>query len=92
MEYLDKQKFHYSDYLADMAIYRMTKEEVEKRQLMIKDDTAKIKEWEKIFKSPALIKKKLIEELNETSEKLEEIMKKKDNAKKSVYKKLQKKS
>lgn len=90
VEYLDKQKFHYSDYLADMAIYRMTKEEVEKRQLMIKDDTSKIKEWEKIFKSPALIKKKLIEELNETGEKLEEIMKKKDDAKKSVYKKLQK--
>ncbi|MEX1100097.1 MAG: DNA gyrase subunit A, partial [Bacteriovoracaceae bacterium] len=69
VEYLEKQKFLYSDYLADMAIYRMTKEEVEKRQLNIKDDTSKIKEWEKVFKSPALIKKKLIEELNETGEK-----------------------
>lgn len=90
VEYLDKKKFHYSDYLADMAIYRMTKEEVEKRLLMIKDDKAKIKEWEKIFKSPALIKKKLIEELNETSEKLEQIMKKKEDDKKKVYKKIQK--
>lgn len=90
VEYLDQKKFHYSDYLADMAIYRMTKEEVEKRQLMIKDDTAKIKEYEKIVKSPAMIKKKLIEELNETGDKLEEIMKRKEDAKKQVYKKLQK--
>ena len=92
VEYLDKKKFHYSDYLADMAIYRMTKEEVEKRQLMIKDDTAKIKEYEKIFKSPALIKKKLIAELNETGDKLEDIMRKKDDAKRKVYKKIQKTS
>ncbi|MCO4753437.1 MAG: hypothetical protein KC478_03095 [Bacteriovoracaceae bacterium] len=90
VEYLEKNKFHYSDYLADMAIYRMTKEEVEKRQLMIKDDKARIKEWEKIFKSPAMIKKKLIEELNETSKKLDEIMKKKEKAKQQVHKKLQK--
>lgn len=92
VEYLDKNKFHYSDYLADMAIYRMTKEEVEKRQLMIKEDTSRIKEYEKIFKSPAMIKKKLIEELNETGAKLEEIMKKKDDAKKAVYRKIQKTS
>lgn len=92
VDYLDKKKFHYSDYLADMAIYRMTKEEVEKRQLMIKDDKQKIKEYEAIFKSPAKIKKKLIEELNETGEKLEAIMKKKDDDKKRVYKKIQKSS
>lgn len=92
VEYLDKKKFHYSDYLADMAIYRMTKEEVEKRQLMIKDDKARIKEYEKIFKSPAMIKKKLIEELNETGDKLDEIMKKKEKAKQQVHKKLAKPS
>ncbi|MBC76977.1 MAG: hypothetical protein CME64_13270 [Halobacteriovoraceae bacterium] len=90
VEYLDKKKFHYSDYLADMAIYRMTKEEVEKRQLMIKDDKAKIKEYEKIFKSPAMIKKKLIQELEETGAKLDEIMKKKEKAKQQVHKKLAK--
>lgn len=92
VEYLDKKKFHYSDYLADMAIYRMTKEEVEKRALMIKDDKAKIKAYEKIVKSPALVKKKLIEELNEVDEKLEAIMKKKSEAKSQVYKKLAKKN
>jgi DNA gyrase subunit A len=91
VDYLEKKKFHYSDYLADMAIYRMTKEEVEKRQLFIKDDKAKIKEYEKIFKSPALIKKKLIQELNEVDKSLDDIMKKKEDAKKKVYKKLSKK-
>src|SRR5690554_3420090 len=73
VDYLDKHKFTYSDYLADMAIYRMTKEEVEKRSLMVKEDKAKIIEYEKIFKSPALIKKKLIEELEDVSKKLEDI-------------------
>lgn len=92
VEYLEKNKFVYSDYLADMAIYRMTKEEVEKRQLMIKDDTARIKEYEKIAKSASLIKKKLIEELEETGKKLEEIMKKKEDAKKQVLKKVQRPS
>lgn len=90
VEYLDKKKFHYSDYLADMAIYRMTKEEVEKRQLLIKEDKSKIKEYEKIFKSPAMIKKKLIAELNEVDKSLDDIMKKKEDAKKKVYKKLSK--
>jgi DNA gyrase subunit A len=90
VDYLDKKKFVYSDYLADMAIYRMTKEEVEKRQLLIKDDKSKIKEYEKIFKSPALIKKKLIQELNEVDKSLDDIMKRKEDAKKKVYKKLSK--
>lgn len=90
VEYLSKKKFVYSEYLADMAIYRMTKEEVAKRQLMIKDDTAKIKAYEKILKSPAQIKKKLIEELTEVGTKLEEIMKKKSDAKKKVFAKVQK--
>ena len=90
VDYLDKKKFHYSDYLADMAIYRMTKEEVSKRQLLITEDKAKIKEYEKIFKSPAQIKKKLIEELNSVDKSLDDIMKKKEDAKKKVYKKLSK--
>ncbi len=92
VEYLSSKKFKYSDYLADMAIYRMTKEEVEKRNLMIKDDTKKIKEWEKIVASPARIKKELIKELEDVGSSLEEIMKKKDNAKKAVYKKIEKKT
>ena len=90
MEYLDKKKFVYSEYLADMAIYRMTKEEVDKRNLMIKDDKAKIAAYEKIVASPARIKKELIKELEEVGTKLDEIMKKKEDAKKAVYKKVAK--
>jgi len=90
VEYLGSKKFHYSEYLADMAIYRMTKEEVSKRNLMIKDDKEKISAWEKIVSSPAQIKKELIKELNDVDGKLEEIMKTKENAKTAVYKKLSK--
>ncbi len=90
VEYLVSKKFNYADYLADMAIYRMTKEEVAKRTLLIKEDKVKIKTYEAILKSPAKIKKKLIEELNEVDKKLEEIMKAKADAKKKVYKKIEK--
>lgn len=82
--YLDTKKFHYSDYLADMAIYRMTKEEVEKRQLLIKEEGKLLKEYEKIAKSAALIKKKLIEELKEVDEKLSAIMNAKEKEKKQA--------
>ena len=90
VEYLSSKKFVYSDYLADMAIYRMTKEEVSKRNLMIKDDKAKISQWEKIVSSPSKIKKELIKELNQVGTDLEAIMKKKEDAKKAVYKKIEK--
>lgn len=81
VEYLDKKKFTFSDYLADMPIYRMTKDEVEKRQLLIKDESAKLKEFKKIAKSKKLIEKKLIEELDEVDHQLSEWMKKKDKEK-----------
>jgi DNA gyrase subunit A len=90
VEYLTEKKFKYADYLADMAIYRMTKEEVKKRNLMIKDDKEKISQWEKIVASPARIKKELIKELNDVSSKIDDIMKKKDDARKAVYKKIAK--
>ncbi len=90
VEYLTSKKFKYSEYLADMAIYRMTKEEVAKRTLMIKEDKAKIAEWQKIVASAARIKKELIKELNEVGDKLEAIMKSKEDAKKAVYKKITK--
>ena len=90
VEYLEKEKFHFAEYLADMAIYRMTKEEVEKRQLLIADDQKKLKEYEKILKSDKLIRGKLIEELKETGDKLQEIMNQKEKAKKAVYQKIQK--
>lgn len=90
VEYLDSKKFTFSDYLADMAIYRMTREEVEKRQLLITEDKAKLKEYEKIVKSDKLIRAKLVSELKETGEKLAEIMNGKEKAKKAVYQKIQK--
>lgn len=91
VDYLIENKFRYADYLADMAIYRMTKEEVTKRNLMIKDDKEKMALWQKIVASPARIKKELIKELNDVEDELDLIMKKKDDAKKAVYKSVAKK-
>lgn len=90
VEYLSSKKFTYSDYLADMAIYRMTKEEVSKRQLLIKDETKELATFKSIVKSPAKIKKKLIEELTEVGKKLDEIIKQKDDEKKKAFKKTNK--
>lgn len=90
VEYLNSKKFTFSEYLADMAIYRMTKEEVEKRQLLIKDETKALKEFKRILKSPALIKKKLIEELDEVDTKLTQIMNDKEKAKERKVKKADK--
>lgn len=90
VEYLDKKKFTFAEYLADMPIYRMTKEEVEKRQLMVKDDTASMKEFDKIAKSASLIQKKLIEELKEVDEKLTKWIKERDQEKLTLQKKIEK--
>ena len=90
VEHLNKKKFTFSDYLADMPIYRMTKEEVEKRKLMVKDDTAKLKEYTKIANSDRLIRKKLIEELSEVKEKLNGWLKEKETERKNLRKKLEK--
>jgi DNA gyrase subunit A len=84
IDYLSKQKFTYAEYLADMAIYRMTKEEVEKRQLLIKDESKALAEFKRVLKSPELIKKKLIEELQDVSKKLTQIMDEKEKEKKRV--------
>ncbi|MBL7664720.1 MAG: hypothetical protein JNM93_06270 [Bacteriovoracaceae bacterium] len=89
VEYLEKEKFKYAEYLADMAIYRMTKEEVEKRQLLIKEETKLLAEYKKIAASPAMIRQKLIEELKEVDEKLDAIMKTKENEKAEVFAKSQ---
>jgi len=90
VEYLDKKKFTFAEYLADMPIYRMTKEEVEKRQLMVKDDTKSLAEFDKIAKSKSLVEKKLIEELREVDEKLTSWMKQKDAEKANLQKKIEK--
>jgi DNA gyrase subunit A len=85
IDYLTKQKFTYAEYLADMAIYRMTKEEVEKRLLLIKEETSALNEFKRVLKSPDLIKKKLIEELNDVTKKLSSIMDEKEKEKKRVF-------
>ncbi len=85
VDYLTKQKFTYAEYLADMAIYRMTKEEVEKRLLLIKEETAALNEFKKVLKSPEMIKKKLITELKEVSKKISAIMDEKEKEKKRVF-------
>lgn len=90
VEYLDKKKFTFAEYLADMPIYRMTKEEVEKRQLMVKDDTASLKEFDKIAKSKSLVEKKLIEELREVDDRLSAWLKQKDAEKTNLQKKIEK--
>jgi DNA gyrase subunit A len=90
VEYLEKKKFTFSEYLADMPIYRMTKEEVEKRALMVKDDTASLKEFDRIAKSKTLVEKKLIEELRDIDEKLTSWMKQKDSEKTQLQKKIEK--
>ncbi|MDC1173994.1 DNA gyrase subunit A [Bacteriovoracaceae bacterium] len=92
VEYLTKKKFTFSDYLADMPIYRMTKEEVERRKLMVKEDTAKLKEFQKIAKSDKLVRKKLIEEINDVKQKLTDFLKLKDAQRKELKRKLEKPS
>lgn len=92
VEYLDKKKFTFAEYLADMPIYRMTKEEVEKRQLMVKDDSVSLKEFDRIAKSKALIEKKLIEELKEVDDKITSWVKIKDQEKIQLQKKIEKDS
>lgn len=90
VEYLGKKKYFYNDYLADMPIYRMTKEEVNKRVLLVKEDSKKLKEFQKVANSKSLIKKKLIEELKQVNEKLTDWMKIKDTKRKNLYKKMEK--
>ncbi len=85
IDYLSKSKFTYAEYLADMAIYRMTKEEVEKRLLLIKEETAALNSFKKVLKSPELLKKKLIEELEDTGKKLSAIMADKEAEKKRSF-------
>jgi DNA gyrase subunit A len=90
VEHLESKKFTFSDYLADMPIYRMTKEEVEKRQLLVKEEGAKLEEYKKIAKSDAMIRKKLMEELAEVAKKLTEWVAAKDKEKLEIRKKIEK--
>jgi DNA gyrase subunit A len=87
VDYLSSKKFTYSDYLADMAIYRMTKEEVGKRELLIKEESKELKEFEKIAKSDKLVQEKLVAELSDVDEKLSKIMAEKEKQKVDTFSK-----
>lgn len=90
VEYLSQKKFTYSDYLADMPIYRMTKEEVQKRMLLIQEDSKQLEICQKVAKSEALVKRKLIEELQEVGDKLTQWMRDRDMEKAKLLKALEK--
>ncbi len=87
VEYLNKNKFTFSEYLADMAIYRMTKEEVAKRLLYIDEDTTALKEYRKVLSSEKNIKEKLVAELEDVDAMLSKWLVEKAKEKKEVYKK-----
>jgi len=72
VDYLIKEKYRFSDYLADMPIYRMTKDEVQKRKLLVEEESSRLKDYQKISKSEVLIQKKLIEELKEIDLKIDQ--------------------
>lgn len=65
ISYLNTKKFFNKDKLADLAVYRMTKEEINKRELLVKEESSRLKEYSKILKSKKLIESKLIEELED---------------------------
>jgi DNA gyrase subunit A len=88
--HLEKKKFTFADYLADMPIYRMTKEEVARRRLMVQEDSKKLAEFKKIAGSNTLVRKKLVEELREVKEKLSDWLRQRDKEKKEVLKRLEK--
>ena len=88
VDYLIKKKYTYADYLADMPIYRMTKEEVQKRQAMLVEDKANLKEYTKVAKSPTLVKKKLVEELEGVDKFLNDWLVLRKKEKDDLYKKL----
>ena len=91
VKYLKEKKYVYSDYLVDMPIYRMVKEEVEKRKLQVKEDKIQLRECTKIAKSPSLVRKKLIEELTDIDLKLTQWEKDIDKEKKKLREKIKKK-
>ena len=76
VEYLKTKKFVNFNYLADMPIHRMTKDEVSKQLLLVKELKSQLRDYNKIFKSKKQIKNKLIEELRDVSAKLDKFLKK----------------
>ncbi len=70
VDYLKNKRYNFYDYLADMPIYRMTKDEVSRRKLLVNEDKKSLAEFKKIVESRSLVKQKLIEELEEVKEKI----------------------
>jgi DNA gyrase subunit A len=50
----------------------MTKDEVQKRKLLVEEESSRLKDYQKISKSGSLVQKKLIEELNEIDIKIDQ--------------------
>ncbi len=90
IDYLRAKKFIFSDYLADMPIYKMTKDEVARRTLFIKDDKVNLKKFDLIAKSKARVKKALITELRVLSDQLNDFLNLEDKKKKVIQKDLDK--
>jgi DNA gyrase subunit A len=92
VDYLIKEKYHFSEYLADMPIYRMTKDEVGKRKLLVEEESEKLKEYLKISKSDNLVQKKLIEELNEINVQIDDWLIRKEQESKKLKSKDEKRN
>ena len=90
VEHLQKAKFTFFDYLADLPIYRMTLEEVAKRAAMLKEDQKSLKEFQKIAKSPTLVQEKLVEELQMVNRQLNDWLKEKQQERLQLLKKISK--
>lgn len=90
-DYLASKEFVHFEYLADMPIYRLTKEEVSKREVMIIDDTKALKNYTRIAKSPALVKEKLQEELLQLKTDLSDLMRNREKEKAKLMKDFEKK-
>ena len=73
--FLGKKKFTHSEYLADMPIYKMTKNEMDKRESLVKEDSVLLKGYNKILKSEKLIKQELINELDDLNTSLNKFIK-----------------
>lgn len=89
VDYLETKKYVFRDYLADMPIYRMTQDEVNKRKLLVKEESELLKEYTKISKSDALVQKYLIKELGEVKDQLDQWLAKRAEEEKKTLKKLE---
>jgi DNA gyrase subunit A len=74
-----------------MPIYRMTKEEVQKRKLLVTEESELLKKYKKIAGSSRLVNKALVTELDDVSDKLDDWLRKRERETKALKKVLDKK-